>query len=155
MNTTSTSHENSEKMSNITTNPVNSKTTSILSQSQDSSDKMLDILNVFLKYYNTTVKENSSMFDDIDFNKEESTNDKMEVFYDAMVKYKNYEKDDDIVAIYDLSDVDQNKCSILYCLKIDDRNYACQFLIPLLSYLSDIDWKKKVWEIKKLKDLSI
>ena len=110
-------------------------------------------MNIFTIYFRTLFKKDPTLhiFQGIDYNKLDSTNRQMELFYEHMTKYKENEYNEDLVSIYFPDDIDINKCQELYILKINKLEYACQFIIPLLSMLSDENWTDTDWSILPVK----
>ena len=116
--------------------------------------KYVDLMNIFTVYFRTLFKKDPTLhiFQGIDYNKRDSTNRQMELFYEHLTMYKENEHDEDLTSIYSVDDVDINKCRELYILKIDKLEYACQFIIPLISLLSEVqNWNETDWSILPVK----
>jgi len=120
----------------------------------EKNEKYVNLMNVFLCWYKQVFDKEKpvTMFHDIDYKKEESTNRCMELFYNEMYKYNSNKDDDDKIAIYDPEDIDINKCEELYILTVDSINKAvCQCLMPLLIEVSKQDWLNINWSITAIK----
>lgn len=114
-----------------------------------------DLMNVYVKYYNTTVDpkpdgtpNNHHMFENIDYNKEESTNNIMECFYEEMLKHATSKDEDKVIYEYDVEHYHANNKYIL--LINDSPNKSCNLILPLLSYVSTIDWINTNWIIESI-----
>lgn len=116
-----------------------------------------NLLNVFMVYYKRLFQKDhkTTMFHDIDYDKENSTNRGMELFYDELMKYNSKKSNEDLVAIYDFDEMEGDNCVELYKLTIHKGDqmveYGCQFLIPLISFLSENSWTKVEWFIERIK----
>lgn len=122
---------------------------------------MADIINIFLIYYKQLFnKSNSStMFDDIDNNKDVSTNRCMEMLYEHIYKFKQAEEEDKTILIEhdDRSpQVDIEKFEELYLLKIGKKQFLCELLLPIIIYIAETDdWTHTNWAIIPIKSDSI
>ena len=123
------------------------------SYDDEKMNEYVDILNIFLIYFKNLFKKqpNLHMFSEIDYNKANSTNRHMELYYTEMLKYKENINDEERTSIYSLEDIDINKCRELYVLNYDDKEYGCQFLFPLLSLLAQLNWRDINWSIIPVK----
>lgn len=117
--------------------------------------QFVDLLNVYTCYYKQLheKKQDATLFDNIDYEKEESTNKSLEFLYEEMFKLKNSnEIDKDLLYEPNDIEVDINKWNEMYALYInDEQKYVCKFLLPLLNYISKSDWTKLNWNIKPFK----
>lgn len=115
--------------------------------------RYVTLMNIFTVHFRTLFNKDPTLniFQGVDYDKLDSTNRQMELFYEHLTKYKENEHDDDLVSIYSVDDVDINKCRELYILKIDKSEYACQFIIPLISLLSEENWGELEWSILPVK----
>lgn len=116
-----------------------------------------DLTNVFLCYYKQLFNKSTETtgFHDIDPTDNESTNRFMELFYEAIHKYKT-NKQSAKSTVYDAKHMDQidiEKCDELYILVIDNKyNKACELLLPLIIHVSKMDnWGAIEWSINSIK----
>lgn len=129
---------------------------------------MADIINIFLIYYKQLFnKSNSStMFDDIDNNKDVSTNRCMEMLYEHIYKFNQAEADsgaikkEDKTMLIEHDDrstpVDIEKFEELYLLKINKKQFMCELLLPIIIYIAETDdWIHTNWAIIPIKSDSI
>lgn len=125
----------------------------ILADEENKVGKYVNLMNIFTVYFRELFNKDPSLniFQGVDYNKLDSTNRQMELFYEYLIKYKENQHDDDLVSIYSVEDLDINKCKELYILKFNGKEYGCQFIIPLISYLSEQDWKTATWSILPVK----
>lgn len=109
----------------------------------------MNLINVFVKYYNTSNKTNINMFHGL--NTLEDTNDMMEEFYEHMYDYK--ESDDDGKQLFTLDEVVVDDFEQLFGLKVNDNIICvCGLIIPILEYIvKEIDWVETNWKIIPLK----
>lgn len=111
----------------------------------------VDFLNIFLIYYKQlfTKPTNINMFNDIDYNKGASTNRSMEFIYDHVCKYKEGISDKEL---HFTNNINIETCKELY--QLNTPNYLpvyCQYLVPLITHLTTLDWVNLKWEIIPLK----
>ena len=125
----------------------------ILADEEEHLGKYVKLMNIFTVYFRELFKKDPSLniFQGVDYNKLDSTNRQMELFYEYLMKYKENQHDDDLISIYPVEDLDINKCRELYILKFNDQEYGCQFIIPLISYLSEQEWQTSQWSILPIK----
>ena len=111
------------------------------------------LMNIFTIYFRNLFNKDPTLniFQGVNYDKLDSTNRQMELFYEHLTKYKEQEHIDDLVSIYPVEDIDISKCKELYILKVKDTEYACQFIIPLISLLSDQQWEIIDWLILPIK----
>ena len=118
--------------------------------------KFVDILNIFNCYYKQLNEKNqeSTLFDNIDFDKQDSTNKCLEFLYDEMNKFnKSHEQDKDILYEPHDKEVDIEKWKEMYVLYIESNpKYVCKYLLPLLQYLVEKEWFQINWNIKPFKN---
>lgn len=119
----------------------------------ESVTKYVKLMNIFTVYFRELFNKDPSLniFQGVDYNKLDSTNRQMELFYEYLITYKENQHNDDLVSIYSIEDIDINKCKELYILKFKEEEYGCQFIIPLISYLSEQDWQNSEWSILPVK----
>ncbi len=114
------------------------------------------LLNVFTCYFKQLFSKNqeSTMLDDVDYTKTNSTNKCMEFMYEEMFKFnKSLDIDKDILYHPDDDCVDINQCNELYVIYIDSEpKYTCKYLLPLMQYVGTLHWTTIDWSIIKLKD---
>jgi hypothetical protein len=110
---------------------------------------MFDTLNVFMTYFKRLYmrKKNETMFENIDASKVDETNKCLEVFYEHMEIYNKSEYDDKD-DLYEAHSINMGDFEELYILNIDDKpELVCRHLIPILMYLSSIEWSEINWTI--------
>lgn len=142
-----------------TTNPVDNKQNNLddyhIPENLKQSENGFTFLNVFMCYYKKLFykTEQTSMFEDIDYNNIKSTNRMMEFLYSEVFKYKKYQDDDDFVALYEPGIINVDDCKELYALTIDGKyNKVCRFLVPIITFVSEnYEWNKIDWAIIPLK----
>lgn len=122
----------------------------------DEQDDNVNFFNVFMCYYKNLFgkEKNINMFHDIDYSKDNSTNRCMEFFYSELHKYQEHENNgrEEEITIYEPDSVDLDKCDELYVLMIDnEQNKMCQTLLPLIKYVSTLDWLTMTWRIDPFK----
>lgn len=112
-----------------------------------------DMLNLWTIYFRQFYcSENRDVFNSVNQDDPTATNLYMEKFYDAIYKLsKSTSPNRNILYSMDqspkLDSVDD-----LYLLYIDSEPmYTCEYLIPLLKYLTGIEWESKSWSIVPLK----
>lgn len=111
-----------------------------------------DFLNVYMIYYKKlfNVNPNTNMFTGVDYNELDSTNRSMEYLYDHMNRF-NEATGTDKDLICEPDDLDPSKCSEIYLLMVDGTPVkTCQLLIPLLSYISTLEWNNIEWTVVPL-----
>jgi len=114
----------------------------------------IDVLNIFFFYFKKKIqkKKNYNMFDDIDYNKIESTNRCLEFMYEHIEKYKSNQDNMYICRLYNPDELDISECEELYVLIIDDKqNKVCQLLYPIIVFLAEQDWTNIKWSINPIK----
>ena len=114
------------------------------------------LLNIFTCYFKQLFSKNqeSTMLDDVDYTKTDSTNKCMEFMYEEMFKFnKSLDLDKDILYHPDDECLDINKCTELYVLYVDSEpKYTCKYLLPLMQYIGTLRWTTIDWSIIKIKD---
>jgi hypothetical protein len=115
----------------------------------------MSLLNVFICYYKQLyqVKQENHMFDGIDSEKEDSTNRCIELMYEEIHKFqKSTDDDKDILFDPDDNTVNIDLCIELYVLYVDGNvKYVSKYMLPLLRYISDLDWATIEWSVIKIK----
>ena len=94
------------------------------------------------------------MFHDVDYELDNSTNRCMEFLYAEMHKYEDHEDNDrqDQITIYDPQPINLDEYDELYVLMIDNKqNKMCHTLLPLIKYVSTLDWLNMTWRIDPFK----
>ena len=106
-----------------------------------------------LLYYNETKNpkpngepNNHNLFENIDYSKEESTNHILEHFYNEILQFKLTTEDNRTIYEYDMDHYHANNKYILLINGNPDK--SCSILLPLLSYISTIEWAKIDWKIE-------
>jgi hypothetical protein len=114
----------------------------------------VDLFNVFLIYYKDHYETpvDFNMFINTDLTQIDSTNRPMETFFEIMSEYRTAEeKDPDINAVCELSELDFDKAPEFQVLVVDDVPYlCCQTLLPLLKYVAERSWFSLNWKINKV-----
>lgn len=128
----------------------------ILADEESELNNFTSLLNVFTCYFKQLycTNQESTMFENIDYTKNDSTNKCMEFMYEEMFKFnKSLEIDKDILYDPDNECVDINKCDELYVLYLDSEpKYTCKYLLPLVQYVGTLNWTVINWSIIKIKD---
>lgn len=110
----------------------------------DIPNNEMDILNILLVHFNRLNGKIENLFDKIDYEKLNSTNRQLEFIYDNMEKLKESNENDKLL----ISENDVNNLNKIYILYINDKIiYGCKLLIPLITYLTTIDWTNCLWDI--------
>lgn len=115
------------------------------------------LLNIFLIYYRQLFNKESpiSMFDEIDPEIDDSTNRCLELFYEEIMKLKE-EPDENNLNLYDPKELNIDECSELYGMYIDNKLMkVCKYVIPIIEYLSTVDWLTINWSIRPLKKINL
>jgi len=111
----------------------------------------IHFLNVFMCYFKKLFnrEQDQNMFNNINYTKFNSTNRPMELLFEEVQKFNVAEKNYPMkIKIFDPHQIDINKCQELYILVIDNKQYkVCQTLIPLLYFVSELEWTKINWRI--------
>ena len=104
-----------------------------------------NILNIFVKYYNTTNGTNYNMFSGID--DYSGTNGIMEEFTDCLAEFRNC--DDVNKKLLNVSEIHVEEYEELYGLKINENIVcACEIIFPLINYIAkEVDWVNVDWSI--------
>lgn len=117
-----------------------------MSYEQNQNYDIMEVLNVYTKYYNTTMRTNNNMFSNIDYSKQESTNGPLEKLYEEILKFKLASEEDSTIYEYE---IDYYHANNKYVLIINGNpNKSCKILFPLLVHVSTIDWTKIDWSIE-------
>jgi len=132
---------------------TNKTSDEVIYEEHDGTDMhIMDIImrvgNVYVKYYNEVVKLNPDgthgnhhLFEDIDYSKEDSTNDIMESLYAEIIKY-NMAKSKAPLLDYSRGG------SGLYILSVNGNPVKmCSLLFPLIIHMSEIEWHGIEWTI--------
>jgi len=144
-----------------TTRPVDiSKYT--LAPEETEMNKYINVMNIFMCYYKQLFrcKQDSTMFDQIDYSHDSNTNRCMEFMFEHMAKYnKSTNTDRDVLYDPDTNDVKIDDVDELYMLSINNEPlYVSTFLLPLIEYLAsaynagDGHWSRVDWSIMALKN---
>ena len=118
--------------------------------------RRINIMNIFTIYYKQLFnkEKESHMFEEINYEKENSTNRCMELLFEEIVKYNKCE-DQNITKLYNEEELDIEKCPELYALLIDNKvEKVCQLLIPLIVYLAGMEWTNIDWSIHPIKTIN-
>jgi hypothetical protein len=106
---------------------------------------LTNILNIYMKYYNSDKNQKLHMFHSIQT--EEETNDTMDEFMEHMKQF--YESDDRSKQLINAEDIDVDSYEQLFGLKINNQIVCvCEILYPILDYVAkNVDWVKINWKI--------
>jgi hypothetical protein len=112
-----------------------------------------NILNIFVKYYNSANGTNINMFNGI--NEYEGTNEIMEEFMDCLQEFK--ESDENIKRLLNISEIHIEEYERLYGLRINENIVCvCEIVFPIINYISkEIDWANVDWKIIPINTQSI
>lgn len=114
-----------------------------------------NLLNIFTCYFKQLFMKNqeTTMFDNIDHSKKDSTNKCMEFMYEEMFKFnKSLEEDKDMLYDPDDGTINIDLCEELYILYIDSEpKYVCKFILPLLQHIGTLEWTEINWSVIKIK----
>ena len=116
----------------------------------------VSLLNIFTCYFKQLFrrKQDETIFDHVDYDRKNSTNKCMEFLYDEINKF-NDSKEEDKATLYSPDDpsVDINNCNELYSLYIkNEPKYVCKYLLPIVQYLTTIEWHTVTWAIIPIKN---
>jgi hypothetical protein len=124
----------------------------------DQDDKeygiQINMLNIYICYFKQLHdrREKDTMFEHVDYGKEDSTNKCMELFYGEILKYKVSEEEDKGTLYGPDSELQIDKCNELYSLYINyEPKYVCKYLIPIISHIATLDWTTISWSIIPVK----
>lgn len=121
----------------------------------DDTECIVSIINIFQLYYKKLYKksDDETIFDDINYDDDTSTNRSMELLYEYMYEYRiNKQKDNKLVDIYDENIINAHCYEQLYGLIIDDKiQKISPSFLPLLMYLVELKWTEIDWKISKIK----
>lgn len=115
----------------------------------ETHDDIVELLNIYLCYYKKLYKTNPNnhMFENINFDHDDSTNRCLENLYSEIQKFKNSTNPNSNI-LFEPSDIDIKNHKELYALYIDEKIiYIALYLLPLLKYISTIEWQTKNWNI--------
>lgn len=106
----------------------------------------VNLINVFVRYYNIKNKTNKNLFSGINLY-DKDTGDVIPEFNDAIQEYN--ESSDFEKKIFSPSEVCLEDFEQLYGLRVDDDIVCvCQTLFSLIRYVAmNIEWAKESWEI--------
>lgn len=129
----------------------------MLDPSEENENKFVDMLNVFICYFKKfhNKQEKTNMFETIDYDNDDSTNKCMEFLYEEMSKFNNYkdqDQDKDVLFDPNTNEIDIKDVKELYMLMIDNKEtLISKLLLPMIKYVSTIDWINTNWIIIPLK----
>lgn len=112
----------------------------------------LEYINILTAYYNKLVGKKENIFSDIDYDHLNSTNRCMEYIYNHVLKFNECVDEDkkDLVHYKDICNIEEFEN--FFILSINDVNlYGCELLLPLIMYLSTVDWENLIWDINIMK----
>jgi len=113
-------------------------------------EKYVNMINVFIMYYQQLYKKKESMFENVDMKNDISTNRQMELLYEYVKEYNDNQKmNPELADIYDIDDINQDEYEILYLLLINDTiTKISPCMLSLLYYISDMEnWQTINWKI--------
>jgi hypothetical protein len=112
------------------------------------NEKFSNLINKYIEYYKkiNPDKPLKNMFDEINYDVPTSTNHIMEMFYEDLLKYNNFNND-----IYEsVDDIDINKVDELFLLNIDNNpKYVSESVLSLLILINNENINN--WNIVNLK----
>ena len=117
----------------------------------------MNLLNIYTCYYKKLFvkKKDATMFENIDYEKMDSTNKCLEMLYDEIYKFdQSKEEDKDILYDPDDDTISIDECKELYSLYIENEpKFVCKYLLPILKYLAEShnNWTDMKWSIIPLK----
>jgi len=114
----------------------------------------MNLLNIYTCYFKQRFFQNqkATMFENIDYEKKDSTNKCLEMLYAEMFKFSNSNEDDKDILYDPDSDININDCKELYSLYVNNEpKYMCKYLLPILKKLSVMNWLDLQWTIIPLK----
>jgi hypothetical protein len=153
-------HNHKHETESIT--KTTSMNTNINTSNNNSEDKkaetVFNMFNSFLKLYNTKHQTVGCIFENINLKDPQSTNDKLEIFYEYMQEHKLLEAENpSYIDVYDLSSThasNDRSDNDIYALIVGDDDkikYTSLSYISLLTLGSqDPKLTKKRWNIIKL-----
>jgi len=126
--------------------------------STDTNDEFhTDFFNIFLCYYKKLYekKETTHFFDGVNSQEQNSTNRCMELLFEQIADYKENSHNLHKQNIYDPDDPELKKFSSeesIYTLAIDSDNKKISgSIIPLITYLTELDWRQLNWNLYPLR----
>lgn len=143
-----------EKMNNFIASDDFNPADYELAEEEKEMSNFLGMLQVFNVYFKELFKRNpkNSIFEGVDYDRLDSTNRVQELFYEHLWRYKQVHLVDiEAITIYPITEFNINDCKELYSLKIGDEEYGCQYLIPLLSFLTQHNWMEIEWSLLPIK----
>lgn len=127
----------------------------------EESDKIVNIFNVHQIYYKTLYnkKDKETIFDEINYDDETSTNKSLELFYEFLLEYKeNSKKGEEYITVYTEEVIEQDKYETLYGISLNgDIKYISPSIYSLYILLAEniiIKWDtedKNKWKILEIK----
>ena len=142
----------------IDTNDNMNETIDINDYDIDKDDKeyenFINLINIFTCYYKQLYETNQdfTMFDNIDYEKNDSTNRCMEFLYEEIFKFKISNENDKETLYSPDCNLKMEDCKELYTLYIENEpKYLCKYLLPILQHLSIINWLNIKWSIIPIK----
>jgi hypothetical protein len=113
-------------------------------------ERYLNMINVYMKYYNKLYSTNINLFNNINDYKPFSTNKQMEILYEHIHEIKQEQNPDNIIVrspgYYDI-----NNFNHLFLLEYDNVQVQSPYLVSLLHYIVDENIDDKKWNIICLK----
>ena len=106
---------------------------------------LTNILNIYMKYYNSDKDTKLNMFHSI--KTDDETNDTMDEFMEHLKQF--YESDNFTKQLMNVEEVDVDSYEQLFGLKINNKIVCvCEILYPILDYIAkNVDWVKVNWKI--------
>lgn len=116
----------------------------------DDNEQYVNILNIFIQYFNRQNKTNYNLFFDIE--RFDETNDMIEELREHIVEFN--ESDETTQRIYNPSEVDPVKFEAVYVLTIDTSiKCYCTILIPIINFMIKyIKLDECQWDISLIKN---
>lgn len=117
----------------------------------EDSDLIVDILNIYIKYYNTYYSRQEHLFSGIDPEDVTSTNIQMEKLYEHIHTYQH--SDISKRKLLDISTIKIDEYDELYGFMVNEKIIKiCPILFPILEYIAkNVNWKELNWKIIQIK----
>ena len=113
-------------------------------------ERYLNMMNIYMMYYNKLHSCNLKLFDNINDTKPFSTNRQMEILYEHIYEIKQ-EKNPDNMLVKPIGSYDINNFNNMFLLEYDNIQVQSPYLVSLLYYIIDEKISEKEWSIVSLK----
>jgi hypothetical protein len=128
----------------------------VFAEEENEFMKMSNLLNIFTCYFKQLFSREaySTMFENVDLDKNANTNRCMEFLYEEINKFNNSAEEDKSNLYGPDDDVNMEQCKELYTLYVKDEPiFLCKYLLPIFEYLATIEWNVVDWSIIPIKTL--